>query len=81
MANGALLGDGERKKDRGGGRGETGGDRKTETPEFLADNEVFECYSNSPNWAPTSELCPYRHAQQVPTEKEGGDLRRSEKKK
>lgn len=55
--------------------GKTGGDRKTETPEFLADNEVFECYSNSLNWAPTSELCPCRHAQQVPTEQEGGGLK------
>lgn len=61
--------------------GKTGGDKKTETPEFLADNEVFQCCSNSLNWAPPSEPDPSRHPEQTPTEKEGGGLRRSEKKK
>lgn len=41
--------------------GKTGGDRKTETPEFLEDNEVLQRRSHSLNWAPTSELEPSRH--------------------
>lgn len=59
--------------------GKTGGDRKTETPEFLADNEVLECLSNSLNRAPASELQPKRQPKTDSHREEGrgGEVKRS----